>query len=156
MQKASVFGRGAVGVVQTNILVIDGQGGQLGSQVVKELVAKYSGIQITAVGTNAVATASMKKAGANQAATGENPVVLACRKADIIIGPIGIVIADSLLGEVTPAMAVAVGQADATRILLPMNRCENLVAGVSNLSTSGLIQDAIAKVGTILQTHSIC
>lgn len=137
------------------VLVIDGQGGQLGSQVVKELLVKYPDLQITAVGTNAVATAAMKKAGAMQAATGENPVVIACRKADIIIGPIGIVIADSLLGEVTPAMAVAVGQADAVRILIPMNRCENLVAGVSNLSTSGLIQDAVAKAGAVLEKRNI-
>lgn len=142
--------------MHTKVLVIDGQGGQLGSQVVKELLSRYSDIQITAVGTNAVATASMKKAGANQAATGENPVVIACRKADIIIGPIGIVIADSLLGEVTPAMAVAVGQADAVRILLPMNRCENLVAGVNNLSTSALIQDAVSKVGAVLDTRKTC
>ena len=133
-----------------SILVIDGQGGQLGSQVVKELLSNYPDVQITAVGTNAVATASMKKAGAAKAATGENPVVLACRKADVIIGPIGIVIADSLLGEVTPAMAVAVGQADAVRILIPMNRCENLVAGVANLSTAALIQDAVSKVGQFL------
>ena len=132
--------------MQTNILVIDGQGGQLGSQIVKELRAKFSDVQITAVGTNAVATAAMLKAGASRAATGENPVLVACRKADIIIGPIGIVIADSLMGEVTPAMAVAVGQADAARVLIPMNKCENMVAGVSSLSTTVLIQDAVSKI----------
>ena len=142
--------------MRKNILVIDGQGGQLGSQVVKELLSRYPGIQITAVGTNAVATAAMKKAGAFQAATGENPVVLCCRKADIIIGPIGIVIADSLLGEVTPAMAVAVGQADAVRILLPMNRCENLVAGVSRLTTSELIRDAVSKAGAVMDASAEC
>ena len=130
--------------MNNKILVIDGQGGQLGSQIVKELLAKFSDIQITAVGTNAAATASMMKAGASKAATGENPVIVACRKADIIIGPIGIVIADALMGEVTPAMAVAVGQSDAARILIPMNKCENMVAGVSNLSTSVLIQDAVS------------
>ena len=129
-----------------HILVIDGQGGQLGSQIVKALLAKFPGVEITSIGTNAVATAAMLKAGASMAATGENPVIVACRKADIIIGPIGIVIADSLMGEVTPAMAVAIAQADAVRILIPMNKCENLVAGVSNLSTSVLIQDAIAKI----------
>lgn len=128
------------------ILVIDGQGGQLGSQIVKELLVKLPDAQITAVGTNAAATASMMKAGAAKVATGENPIIVACRKADIIIGPIGIVIADSLLGEVTPAMATAVGQADAARILIPMNKCENMVAGVSNLSTTVLIQDAVSKV----------
>ena len=132
------------------ILVIDGQGGQLGSQIVKALLAKFPGVEITSIGTNAVATAAMLKSGASMAATGENPVIVACRKADIIIGPIGIVIADALMGEVTPAMAVAVGQADAARILIPMNKCENLVAGVSNLSTSVLIQDAVAKVGQFL------
>ena len=136
------------------IQVIDGQGGQLGSQIIKELLAKFSDIQITAVGTNAVATAAMLKAGAGSAATGENPVIVACRKADLIIGPIGIVIADSLLGEVTPAMAVAVGQADAARILIPKNKCENIVAGVSSLSTTVLIQDAISKVGQFISENN--
>ena len=136
------------------ILVIDGQGGQLGSQIIKELLAKFSDIQITAVGTNAVATAAMLKAGAGSAATGENPVIVACRKADLIIGPIGIVIADSLLGEVTPAMAVAVGQADAARILIPKNKCENIVAGVSSLSTTVLIQDAVSKVGQFISENN--
>lgn len=133
--------------METRILVIDGQGGQLGSQIVKELLAKFTDIQITAIGTNAVATAAMIKAGASRAATGENPVIVACRKADIIAGPIGIVIADSLMGEVTPAMAVAVGQADAVRILIPMNRCENMIAGVGNLPTTALIQDAVSRIG---------
>lgn len=133
-------------IMKTQILVIDGQGGQLGSQIIRELLAKVSDLCITAVGTNAVATAAMLKAGAAKAATGENPVIVACRKADIIIGPIGIVIADSLMGEVTPAMAVAAGQSEAVRILIPVNKCDNMVAGVSNLSTSVLIQDAIAKI----------
>ena len=137
----------------TQILVIDGQGGQLGSQIVKELLAKFSDISITAVGTNAVATAAMLKAGAAKAATGENPVIVACRKADIIIGPIGIVIADSLMGEVTPAMAVAVGQSNASRILIPVNKCENMVAGISNLPTSVLIQDAISKISHVISNH---
>ena len=139
--------------MHTEILVIDGQGGQLGSKIVKELLAKFSDIQITAVGTNAVATASMMKAGASKAATGENPVIVACRKADIIIGPIGIVIADALMGEVTPAMAAAVGRSDAARILIPMNKCENMVAGVSNLSTAVLIQDAVSKVGRYISKN---
>ena len=88
----------------------------------------------------------MLKAGAHQAATGENPVIVACRKADVIIGPIGIVIADSLMGEITPKMAVAVGQADATRILLPVNKCDNLVAGIAKPSVSSLIEDVMVKL----------
>lgn len=129
-----------------NILVIDGQGGQLGGQIVKAILANYKDVTITAVGTNATATATMLKAGAHQAATGENPVIVACRKADIIIGPIGIVIADAMLGEITPAMAVAVGQADTRRILLPMNKCDNLIAGVNDTNMSALIEDVIQKL----------
>lgn len=134
-----------------NILVIDGQGGQLGGQIVKALKANLKNINVTAVGTNAVATATMLKMGADQAATGENPVVVACRKADVIIGPIGIVIADSLLGEITPQMAVAVGQANAIRILLPLNKCDNLVAGITQVSTAAILEDVIEKVKKVLE-----
>lgn len=129
-----------------NILVIDGQGGQLGGQIIKSLKANFENIDITAVGTNATATAAMLKSGASRGATGENPVVVASRKADIIIGPIGIVIADAMFGEITPQMAVAVGQADATRILLPINKCDNLVAGVGDVTMTAIIEDAIEKV----------
>lgn len=134
-----------------NITVIDGHGGQIGAQIVKEIVANFKNSHITAIGTNAVATAAMLKAGAKDAATGENPVIVACRKADVIIGPIGIVIADSLLGEITPNMATAVGQADAIRILIPMNKCENLVAGVRDTNTGALIEDVIEKLKTIIK-----
>ena len=134
-----------------NILVIDGQGGQLGGQLIKSLKANFQNIKIMAVGTNATATAAMLKAGADQAATGENPVMVACRKTDVIIGPIGIVIADALFGEITPKMAVAVGQADAVRILLPVNKCDNLVAGIPNVSTAAILEDVIVKVRNIIE-----
>ena len=133
-----------------NLLVVDGQGGQLGSQIIRALLEKYPAARITAVGTNAIATSAMLKAGAHQAATGENPLIVNSRKADVILGPIGIVIADALLGEITPTMAVAVGQADAVRILLPMNKCDNIVAGVADQPTSQLIQDAIAKLTPLM------
>ena len=133
-----------------NVTVIDGQGGQLGAQLVKEIISRFSDINLTAIGTNASATAAMLKAGAKNAATGENPVIVACRKADVIIGPIGIVVADSLLGEVTEKMSTAVGRADAVRILIPMNKCENLVAGVPNLTTAALITDAVSKLSAII------
>ena len=129
-----------------NLLVIDGQGGQLGSQIIRAIRTRYNDINIIAVGTNATATTSMIKAGANQGATGENPVIVASRKADAIIGPVGIVIADSLLGEITPKMAVAIGQSNATKILVPINKCENLVAGVPNLTTTALIDDTLNKL----------
>lgn len=133
-----------------NVIIIDGQGGQLGSQLIKEITDQFPSVNLTAIGTNAVATAAMLKAGAKNAASGENPVIVACRKADVIIGPIGIVIADSLLGEVTEKMALAVSKADAVRILIPLNRCENLIAGVTNLNTKALISDAIAKLKSII------
>lgn len=133
------------------VLVIDGQGGQLGGQIIKAVKGNFADMDITAVGTNATATATMLKAGANQAATGENPVLVACRKADIIVGPIGIVIADSLFGEITPGMAVAVGQAEAIRILLPVNKCDNLVAGISNVSMTDIVDDVIRKIKEIIK-----
>lgn len=131
------------------ITVIDGQGGQLGAQVIKSILTRFPESTVIAVGTNTVATAAMLKAGATEAATGENPVVVATRKADVIVGPIGIVIADSMGGEVTPKMAVAVGQADAVRILIPMNRCDNLVAGVAETNTAALIEDVVRKLAAL-------
>ena len=133
-----------------NITVIDGQGGQLGAQLVKEISAHFQEVNLTAIGTNTVATTAMLKSGAQNAATGENAVVVACRKADVIMGPVGIVIADSLLGEITAKMAAAVGQANATRILIPMNKCENIIVGVPNLNTKALIEDAMSRLRSIL------
>ena len=133
-----------------NVTIIDGQGGQLGAQLVKEIGAQFPDINLIAIGTNSVATATMLKAGAKSGATGENSVVVASRKSDVIIGPIGIVITDSLLGEITDKMAVAIGRADAIRILIPMNKCDNFVAGVPNLNTKALIDDAILKLRAIM------
>ena len=137
-----------------NVIIIDGQGGQLGAGLVKEISAQFENIELTAIGTNALATSTMLKAGAKMAATGENSVCVACKRADVIIGPLGIVIADSLLGEITPKMAVSVGQADAARILIPMNKCDNLVAGVSSLNAKTLIADAIAKLRQIIEENA--
>lgn len=128
------------------ITIIDGQVGMLGSALVREISAKLPDATITAIGTNSAATAAMLKAGATRAATGENPVVVACRDTDFILGPIGIVIADSLLGEITPVMAAAIGASNAKRILIPMNKCDTVVAGVSTASTSELISDAILAI----------
>ena len=133
------------------ILMIDGQGGMLGRQLVEAVRKSIPDAEITAVGTNSAATASMLKAGAHQGATGENAVLVGVRHADIIAGPIGIVIADSLLGEITPAMAAAVGSSDAVKILLPVNRCNNLVIGTGDKTTSELMAEAIAKIQDICQ-----
>ena len=137
-----------------NITVIDGQGGQLGAGLVKEILAKFNGITLTAIGTNALATSAMLKAGAKNAATGENPAIVAAKRADVIVGPIGIVIADALLGEITPKMAAAIGASSATRILIPTNKCDNIVAGVASSSVTELLSDAVAKLGEIIEKMS--
>ena len=129
-----------------NILVIDAQGGGLGKQLITALKKNFPDMDITAVGTNTMATGVMLKAGASHAATGENAVVVGCRKADIIIGPLAIVIADSMFGEITPAMALAVAQSNAKRILIPFNHCDNIVVGIHDYNVTALIQEAIAEV----------
>ena len=95
------------------IMVMDGQGGRMGKSVVEQIRKRFPEDEILAIGTNSIATAAMLKAGADAGATGENPAIVGSRRADIIIGPMGIVIADSLMGEITPNMAVALGQSQA-------------------------------------------
>lgn len=131
------------------ILVVDGQGGMVGRQMIEAIKKMLPEAEITAVGTNATATASMLKAGADNAATGENPVLVAVRRADIIVGPIGIVIADSLIGEVTPKMAAAIGSSNAKKVLIPVNKCDNIIVGVGTKSTSVLIAEAIDTIRMI-------
>ena len=133
-----------------NVLVIDAQGGGLGKQLITALRKCFPNMNITAVGTNTMATGVMLKAGATHAATGENAVVVGCRKADIIIGPLAIVIADSMYGEITPAMALAIAQSDAKRILIPFNHCDNLVVGIHDYNVTSLIQEAIDEVAKTL------
>ena len=135
-----------------NILVIDAQGGGIGKQIVSALKKRYPEQYITAVGTNSLATSSMLKAGADAAATGENPVIVCSRRADVIIGPVGIVIADALLGEITAAMAAAVGQSPAKRILVPVNHCDNYIVGVTDLSMTKLIEGVVAEVEKMLES----
>ncbi len=134
------------------VLVIDGQGGGLGRQLVSALAAACPEAELTAVGTNSLAANAMLKAGASRAATGENAVVVNCRHADVIVGPIGIVIADALLGEITPAMAAAVCQSGARRVLVPINHCENYVVGVPDQPVSQLVAAAAQKVKELCST----
>jgi hypothetical protein len=103
-----------------------------------------------AVGTNSTATNAMLKAGAKNGATGENPVIVGCKTADIIIGPIGIVIADSLYGEITPKMAIAVGQSNAKKILIPINKCDNIIVGVNDLSLTVMIKNVLKIVEDLI------
>ncbi|WP_461811098.1 DUF3842 family protein [Faecalimonas sp.] len=128
------------------VLIIDAQGGGMGKQLVSAIKQEFPIAEITAVGTNSLATTNMLKAGADHAATGENAVVVGCRKVDIIIGPVGIAIADSMYGEITPKMAEAVGQSEARKLLIPMNHCNNIIVGVRNTSMSFLIASVIEEL----------
>jgi len=132
------------------VVVIDGQSGRMGQLFIERAKSASLPCQIMAVGTNAIATSAMLKAGADNGATGENPVLVACRTADIIVGPIGILAADSLMGEISPAMAVAVGQSPARKLLLPVNQCNNIVVGIPNLSLGKLMDEAVELLKSML------
>ena len=133
-----------------NIVVIDGQSGRMGRLFIERVKSAGLTCPLLAVGTNSLATAAMLKAGADQGATGENAIFVACRKADVIVGPIGILSADSLLGEISPAVAVAVGQSEAKKLLLPVNQCSNLVVGVRDMTLSQLMDEAVAMLRGLL------
>ena len=131
------------------VVVIDGQSGRMGQLLIERARAASLPCEILAVGTNSLATAAMLKAGASAGATGENAVLVACRTADIIAGPIGILSADSLMGEISPAMAVAVGQSN-TKLLLPVNQCSNIVVGTQKLTLSKLMDEAVELLRSLL------
>ena len=132
------------------IVVIDGRSGRTGQLFIEKILAAGLNCEIIAIGTNAIATSAMLKAGAAAGATGENPVVVACRTADIIAGPIGILAADSLMGEITPTMALAVGQSAATKLLFPVSHCSNIVVGTQSLSLSKMIDEAVDLLRSML------
>ncbi|HOG02296.1 MAG: hypothetical protein BWY35_00591 [Firmicutes bacterium ADurb.Bin248] len=128
------------------VLIIDGQGGRIGKLLIEGIKAARPDAELLAVGTNSIATTAMLKAGANRGATGENAVVVNCRQADVIAGPLGIVVADALMGEISPAMAVAVGQSRALKLLIPINLCDNVVVGAAERPIKELIALAVERV----------
>lgn len=131
------------------IAVIDGQGGGMGKAIVEKFRHAFGeSIEIVALGTNALATALMLKAGANEGATGENAIVYNAPRVDVILGPIGIVCSNSLLGELTPLMARAIAESAAKKVLIPLNRCNVAVAGIENKPLPHYIDDAIEMVKT--------
>lgn len=132
------------------ITIIDGQGGKIGKSIVEQLKKSHPEQEIYAIGTNSLATAAMLKAGADYGATGENPCIVNAQDSDIIIGPVGIVIANALLGEITPAIATAVGASKAYKILIPMNRCNHYVVGSSEAGLSENIRMVCEKVDSLL------
>lgn len=130
-----------------NVLVIDGQGGGIGSRLISELRASLGdSLKIIAVGTNTLATNAMLKAGANAGATGENPILFNSPRADVILGPIGIILANAMLGEVTPAMATAISGSAAQKILIPFSQCSVTIAGVETCALETYIRQAVDLV----------
>ena len=122
--------------MEKKIIVMDGQGGSIGKSIVTKLHSEFPELKIVAIGTNSSATAAMIKAGAYTGASGENPVIVACHDADVIIGPIGIIIPDSLLGEITPRMAAAIGESAAVKVLIPVSRCRVVISGMAPVTLS--------------------
>jgi hypothetical protein len=125
------------------ITVIDGQGGSLGRTLVKRIKMEFPNSFVLAIGTNSLATSAMLSSAPNAIATGENPVIVAARNSKIIIGAMGIVIADSLHGEITPKMAAAVGSSSAHKILIPISKCNTTIAGTDKIGMDNLISDCI-------------
>ena len=132
------------------ITVIDGQGGKMGKTVIEQLKRRHPELELYAIGTNSIATSAMLKAGADYGATGENPAIVNAKDSDVIIGPIGIVFANSLLGEITPAIATAVGTSGAFKILIPVNKCNHFVVGCEDAGLSEYIRMVCDKVEELL------
>ncbi len=131
------------------IAVIDGQGGGVGKALVEKLRQSFrKDVYILALGTNSLSTSIMLKAGADAGATGENAIVVNARKVDIIMGALGIISADSMLGEITPAIACAIGQSQARKILIPINRCNLTVAGTKNMQFNDYVAEAVLAAQT--------
>ena len=133
------------------IVIIDGQGGKMGAALTERLKEAVPQAEIIAVGTNSNATTAMLRAGADAGATGENPVVVNCADADLIAGPMGIITANALYGEITPRMAAAVSESRAQKLLIPVNRCSVTVVGVEELPLGEYVKLAGEKAKEILQ-----
>lgn len=134
------------------ILVIDGQGGGVGKAIIEKISkAGLQNVRLVAMGTNALATSNMLKAGADVGATGENAIVTSCAKADIIVGPMGIVLADSMWGEISANIANTVARSTAQRVLIPIIKCSTFVAGVEEKPLGQYIDSAIDIIKTLLK-----
>ncbi len=128
------------------VMIMDGQGGGVGKSLVEALAQACPKAELIAVGSNATATANMMKGGTVNGATGENAVIYNSQRVDVIVGPIGIVLANAMLGEITPKMAEAVASSDAKLILIPMNRFHATVVGVETWKLADYIKEAVEKI----------
>ena len=136
------------------VIVMDAQGGGMGKLLVEGLKRAMPEQKVIAVGTNALATSAMLRAGADQGATGENAVVVCAAQADLILAPIGMVLCDAMLGEVTAAMACAVGRSPAHKILVPVSRCQTSIAGAQKLSMAEAVEWAVAEAKARIEARA--
>ena len=132
------------------ITIIDGQGGRIGRTVIEQLKKKHEHLELYAIGTNSAATAAMLKAGADYGATGDNALIVNAADSDLIVGPVGIIFANALLGEITPAAATAVSASIAFKILIPVNRCNHYIAGLQEAPMGDYIRSAVEKIESFL------
>ena len=134
------------------IAVVDGMGGGIGAQVVTRLKQVLRDEDtLIALGTNAIATGGMVKAGANTGATGENAISVTAPTADIIIGPVGIIIPNSLLGEITPSIATAIASCQSAKILIPLAQPHVELIGLEARPLSAVLDDVAARVQGMLK-----
>ena len=132
------------------IVIVDGQGGGIGKGLCEQFKKRFPQVKLIALGTNSLATSAMLRAGADQGATGDNAICVTVRDADLILGPMGLVLANAMLGEISPRIALAIGQSPAKKILIPVARCQVQVAGCEEKSMSLLIQDAISQAASFM------
>jgi len=141
-------------MMNLKILVVDGQGGGLGKALVEKLRTAKLAAEIIGVGTNSIATGALLKAGVDAAATGENAVIYNAGRADIIVGGAGILCANAMLGEITPAMAAAISQSEAVKLLIPLNRCKLKVCGVTEQPLPIRLDQAVAEIRQMIADMS--
>ncbi|MCK9349386.1 DUF3842 family protein [uncultured Sphaerochaeta sp.] len=134
------------------LVVIDGQGGSLGKALVAAIKKTFREVEVLGIGTNSLAASAMLKSGADAIATGENPVIVACRNADLIVGPLGILTSDALHGEITPAMAVAIAQSKAHKILVPISKCNVTIVGIQEAPLSMMIDFTLEEIRRFLDS----
>jgi len=131
--------------------VVDGQGGGIGRAIVEKVKKAFPDLEVIALGTNSVATGQMLKAGADEGATGENAIIHNMQHVDVVLGVIGILNANAMMGELTPAMATAIGGSHTHKILLPINRCHIHIVSVEEQSLGSHIDNLVEALGEFLQ-----
>lgn len=136
-------------MTRKKIIVIDGQGGGLGKNITEQLKKEWPDAEVTAVGTNSAATAAMLRAGANIGATGENAVIFNCKTADIILGPLGVCLSGAMHGEISAAIAAAVSESPAVKLLIPISKCNARIVGVAEKNMAALIAEMMNELRDI-------